>query len=176
MSIVGNEQRYGFVAQAFHWVTAILVVWAWLIAGTWGRGGDESPIMALHQTLGFTIFVLVLVRLLWRFFDTRPADPPMPALLAIAGRVSHWLLYGLLVAVPLSAIMGSWFEGHSVNVYGWALGPLVASSRSLGHEILEYHELFGDVLIWLAGLHAAAAIFHHLVLRDRVLRQMLPVG
>jgi cytochrome b561 len=176
MSILGNEQRYGLVAQALHWITAILVVWAWLIAGTWGRGGDESPIMSLHQTLGFTIFVLVVLRLLWRLFDTRPADPPMPRVLAILGRVSQWLLYGLLIAVPLSAIVGTQLEGDALRVYGMELGPFLPSSRQVGHDMLENHQLFADALIWLAGLHAAAAIFHHFVLRDRVLKQMLPVG
>lgn len=176
MSVIGNERRYGFVAQGLHWLTAILVLWAWLIAGTWGRGGDSSPVMALHQTLGFTVFLLVLARLVWRFFDTRPNEPEMPIVLSFVAKVSHWLLYALLVAIPLTAIVGSSLEGHSITIYGNAIGPWLSTSRHLGHQILEYHQLLGTTLIWLAGVHAAAAIFHHLVLRDRVLRQMLPVG
>jgi cytochrome b561 len=175
MSIIGNERRYGLVAQALHWITAILVAWAWLIAGTWGRD-DTSSVMALHQTLGFTVFVLVLLRLVWRMFDTRPAEPPMPTLMSFAGRVSHWLLYGLLIAIPLTAIAGSWLEGHSITVYGNAIGPLLGTSRHLGRQILGVHQVLGTALIWLAGLHAGAAIFHHVFLKDRVLRQMLPVG
>jgi cytochrome b561 len=175
MSIIGNERRYGLGAQALHWVTAILVLWAWLIAGTWGRD-ETSPIMGLHQSIGFTVFVLVLVRLAWRLFDTRPAEPPMPTWMALAGKASHWLLYALLVAIPLSAIFGSWLEGHSLLLYGNVVAPLIGSSRRLGHQILEIHQLLGTTLIWIAGLHAAAAIFHHVFLRDRVLRQMLPVG
>ena len=175
MPIIGNQNRYGLVAQALHWVTAVLVLWAWLIAGTWGRD-DTSPVMALHQTLGFTIFALVLLRLLWRLFDRRPKDPPMPTALALAAKASHWLLYGLLVAIPLTAIVGSWLEGHPILIYGGEIGPWLAQSRHLGHQILEVHKLLGTSLIWLAGLHAAAAIFHHFFLRDRVLRQMLPVG
>ena len=175
MSIIGNERRYGLVAQALHWTTAVLVLWAWLIAGTWGRGGQASSVFTLHQTLGFA--VLVLVRLVWRFFDRRPEDPPVPAVMALAGKVSHWLLYGLLVAIPTTAMAGSWLEGHSITVYGiGAIGPFLTTSRSLGRLILEIHQLLGTTLIWIAGLHAAAAIFHHFFLKDRVLRQMLPVG
>ena len=175
MSIIGNERRYGLVAQGLHWITAALVLWAWLIAGTWGRD-ETSPIMGLHQSIGFTVFLLVLVRLAWRLFDSRPAEPSMPTWMALAGKVSHWLLYALLIAIPLSAIVGSWLEGHSLMLYGNTVAPLLATSRRLGHQILEYHQLLGTTLIWVAGLHAAAAIFHHVVLRDRVLRQMLPVG
>ena len=176
MSLVGNEKRYGLIAQSLHWATAILVVWAWLIAGTW-RGGGDSSALALHETLGFAVFGLVFVRLIWRLFDRRPEDPPMPGLMALAGKVTHWLLYGLLFAVPATAILGSWLEGHSITVYGLgALGPYLTTSKSLGEEILEIHELLGTTIMWVAGLHAAAAIFHHFFLKDRVLRQMLPVG
>jgi cytochrome b561 len=175
MSAFGSENRYGLVAQALHWVTAVLVLWAWLIAGTWGRD-ESSSVMGLHQSLGFTVFVLVLARLVWRMFDTRPVKPPMPGVMAFAASVSHWLLYALLVAVPLSAITGSWLEGHSLMLYGTEVAPLLSESRRLGHQILNVHERMGTILISLAGLHALAAIFHHVFLRDRVLKQMLPVG
>ena len=178
MSLVGSDRRYGLIAQGLHWLTAILVLWAWLIAGTWRHAGsDGAAIQMLHETLGLTVFVLVLVRLVWRLFDRRPPEPPMPGMMALAAKASHWLLYGLLVAIPLTAITGSWLEGHPVTVYGvGAIGPWLTVSRSLGRQILEVHQLLGTTLIWVAGLHAAAAIFHHVFLRDRVLRQMLPIG
>jgi cytochrome b561 len=175
MSILGNERRYGIIAQGFHWLTFVLVAWAWLIAGTWERD-ETSAAMGLHQSLGFTVFVLVVLRLVWRAFDRRPAGTPMPGFIAFAGKASHWLLYALLVAIPLTAIVGSWLEGHSLMLYGNAVAPLIATSRRAGHQILEIHQLLGTTLMWVAGFHAAAAIFHHMVLRDRVLRQMLPVG
>ena len=84
MTVFGTEIRYGLIAQALHWTTAVLFLWAWLIAGTWGRGGEGSSVLALHQTLGFAVFVLVLVRLVWRLFDRRPTEPPMPGLMASA--------------------------------------------------------------------------------------------
>lgn len=175
MTVFGTEIRYGLVAQALHWVTAILVLTAWLIAGTWR--GNNSYLLTLHQTLGFAVFILVLVRLVWRWFDKRPTTPAIPSIMAFASRVTQWLLYALLFAVPATAIAGPWLEGHSITVYGiGAIGPFLTTSRSLGHEILDIHQLLGTTIIWVAGLHAAAAIFHHVFLKDRVLRQMLPVG
>jgi len=175
MSLFGTEIRYGLVAQGLHWLTAGLVLGAWLIAGTW-RGGSSS-LLTLHQTLGFAVLVMVVVRLAWRWFDRRPATPPMPGVMAFASKVAHWLLYALLLAVPATAIAGSWLEGHAITVYGiGAIGPFLTASRSLGHEILDIHEFLGSAIMWVAGFHAAAAIFHHVFLRDRVLKQMLPVG
>ena len=70
MTVFGTELRYGAVAQAFHWVTAVLVFAAWLVAE-----GDRSPTITLHETLGLAVFVLVAVRLLWRAFDRQPEQP-----------------------------------------------------------------------------------------------------
>ena len=72
MSVFGNEQRYGAIAQAIHWLTAILVLATWLVAGTWEGGHPEMKV--LHETLGLAVFALVLVRVLWRHVDVRPKE------------------------------------------------------------------------------------------------------
>ena len=99
----------------------------------------------------------------------------MPAWMALASRLVHWTLYALLAAVPLTAIVGAWLEGHPVTVIGLGeVGPLFSRSHSLGESISGIHPLLGDVIIWVAGVHAAAALFHHFILRDGVLLSMLP--
>jgi cytochrome b561 len=175
MSVLGNDFRYGAVAQAIHWLTAILVLAAWLVAGTWEGGHPEMKV--LHETLGLAVFALVVLRVVWRAVDVRPAEPPGNAILALLARVMHWALYALLIFIPLTAIIGSWLEGHALTIYALGnIGPFLTASRTLGHRILDVHQLLGTTIIWLAGLHAAAAIFHQTVLRDRTLRRMLPVG
>ena len=130
--------------------------------------------MQLHESLGFAVFVLLVIRLLWRVFDRVPEAPPMPGWMDLASKVTHWALYALLFAVPLTAMLGAWFGGHPVTVYGFgALGPYF-STWNPGASLAEIHGTLGDIIMWLAGLHAAAAIYHHVFLRDRVLRQMLP--
>ncbi len=134
MSLVGNERRYGLVTQFLHWATAILVLVAWLIAGSWGED-ETSPLLAAHQSIGFTVFSLTLLRLVWRLFDRRPGKLPMPGLMAFAAKVSHWLLFALLIAVPLSAIVGSWRSGNALAIYGNAIGPFIGDERRIGHQI-----------------------------------------
>jgi cytochrome b561 len=172
MTIFSDKLRYGTVAQTFHWVTVILVAAAWLVAGR-----DESPTIVLHETLGATIFVLVAARLIWRVFDRRPEEVPMPKVMSLASRALHGLLYLLLFAIPLSAIVGTQLQGHPVVLYGFGeIGPFLTASRHLGHQILEVHQFMGTLIVWLAGLHAAAALWHHYFRKDGVLRAMLPGG
>jgi cytochrome b561 len=171
--------RYSPVEQAFHWLTAVLV----LVAFIYGPGGNEQRVYSaardfdrqLHETLGLTVFVVSVLRLAWRPFDRRPEDPPMPRWMYIASRTVQVALYVLLFALPVSAVTGAWLEGHPLTLLGGAhVAPLLAKSHDLGSRIATVHTWLGDAIMWIAGLHAAAALFHHFVLRDRVLRSMLP--
>jgi cytochrome b561 len=84
-------------------------------------------------------------------------------------------LYVLLFAVPLTAITGAWLEGHPLTLLGGvAIAPWLAESHASGAQIAEIHTWLGDAILWLAGLHALAALAHHFLLRDGVLLSMLP--
>ena len=99
----------------------------------------------------------------------------MPGWMLFAARAVHWVLYAMLAAIPLTAIFGAWFEAHPVTFLGIGdIGPLVGEQHSLGQQIMEIHTTLGSFIVWVAGLHAAAALFHHFVMRDRVLLTMLP--
>jgi cytochrome b561 len=177
---VGSSARYGAPAQAFHWATAVLVLTAFIISA----GGPEARVysaeraqqLQLHETLGLAVFALALIRLAWRAFDRTPSVP-MPAWMHVAGRFVQALLYCLLVVVPLTAIVGAWLEGHPVTAIAIGpIGPWLPAGHQLGQAIAAAHSWLGDALMWLAGLHAAAGLFHHFVMRDRVLLAMLPWG
>ena len=179
MATVGKRLRYSAVAQCLHWMTAILVV----IAFVYGPGGSEQRVYSLakefdrqlHETLGISVLVLTLIRLTWRLSDTKPDPPPMPPWMGRLSRIFHRMLYILLVGVPLTAITGAWLEGHPLTLlYNVQIGPLLAESHELGHAIASIHTWLGDAILWVAGVHAAAALFHHFVLRDDLLRSMLP--
>lgn len=171
--------RYGRLAQLFHWISAILV----LLAFIYGPGGSEQRVYMpsrdfdrqLHETLGLCVFALVGLRLMWRWFDTRPNATPSAPWMALSAKVVRAALYVLLFAVPMTAIAGAWLEGHPLTLLaGIEIAPRIGISHDLGATIAEIHTWLGDAILWLAGLHAAAAIFHHVILKDRVLLTMLP--
>ncbi|MEY4750540.1 MAG: hypothetical protein RIQ60_2754 [Pseudomonadota bacterium] len=174
-----TQRTFSAPTRALHWLTAVLV----LVAFIFGPGGSEQRVYLpardferqLHETLGLCVFALVLVRLLWRLVDVRPSLPPMPRWMSLSAHGVQAGLYMLLVAVPVTAILGAWLEGHPLTLLrGVMIAPQLAESHALGTSIARLHTWLGDAILWLAGAHAAAAIYHHHILKDDVLLSMLP--
>jgi cytochrome b561 len=171
--------RYSPMAQTLHWLTAILV----LIAFIYSPGGSEERVYAaardaqrqLHESLGLTVLALTLIRVLWRAVDNRPDPPDVVRWMGITSKVVQGLLFALLFAIPLTAIIGAWLEGHPLTLLGGIrIASPMARSHAGGAVIAEIHTWLGDAILWIAGLHALAALFHHYVIRDNVLISMLP--
>lgn len=171
--------RYSTLGVTLHWVTAVLV----LIAFIYGTGGSETRVYAasndfqrqLHETLGLLVFCLVLIRIAWRLAATTPEPPPSPRWMTLAAGAVQLAMYCLLVALPVTATLGAWLEGHPLTLLtGARIGPLLHESHAVGVTIAKVHTWLGDAIMWLAGLHACAALFHHFVLKDGVLASMLP--
>lgn len=171
--------RYEPVGMAFHWITAALVLAAFVM----GPGGSEQRVYSaakdfdrqIHEVLGLTVLGLTLLRLLWRAIATAPDFSSIPRWMQRASKIVQVLLYALLVVTPVSAIAGAWLEGHplTLGIFG-NVPPMIPESHAVGKTIAEIHTILGDAIIWLAGSHAAAALFHHFVLRDGILMSMLP--
>ena len=179
MSLRGTSDKFGILAQSFHWITAILVLVAFLIS----PGGSESRVYApsgafdreLHESLGVAVFGIVALRAIWRLMDRTTEAPPMPVWMGLAAKLVHVLLYSMLFALPLSAISGAWLEGHGITIFGIGDIPSpFAGNHMVGALLAQIHPLLGDAIMWIAGLHAAAGLFHHFILRDSVLLSMLP--
>ena len=174
-----QPQRYGRIAQLLHWATAALVLAAFL----YGPGGSAARVYApsrdfdrhLHESLGSAVFILVVLRVMWRWVDHRPEPARGNLWMGLAAKAVQAALYILLFAVPMTAIFGAWLEGHPLAYLGgFEIAPVVPASHELGTTIATVHTWLGDAILWVAGFHASAALYHQFVLKDGVLKSMLP--
>lgn len=179
MQLRNSETKYGAIAQLFHWVIVVLVVTQFVLAqraDSLPRGLALLQTLALHKSVGITIFALALLRLLWRWMNPVPPMPSSsPRWQQIASRISHIALYALLLLMPLFGWLMSSARNFPVSWFGIATLPdLIAPSEKAYKFFHEGHELLAKVLFVLALVHIAAALKHHFIDRDDVLLRMLP--
>lgn len=179
MALRNTTARWGALSQTFHWlIVALVIIQVTLgkIAEGLPNGVEKLATLARHKSVGITILMLATLRLLWRWMNPVPALPSTlrPYERGLA-HFSHAALYVLLFAMPLSGWAMSSARGFSVSWFGLAQLPdFVPKSRSLYEALHETHETLAYALGALALLHIAGALKHHFVLRDDVLRRMLP--
>ncbi len=183
-----NQQprtHYDPLSRAFHWFTAIVVVITFILGpGGFGQlmrqGIDPATHSDIvwHESLGILVLVLTVLRLLWNAM--RPATPQfaMAKWMHTTAKLVGFAMWTLLLALPITALLALGSASHPLTLLGGVRVdhmPFIANSMTaklVGWG--EVHQFLGDVIIWLAGLHAAAAIYHHVVLKDGVLLAMLP--
>ncbi|WP_306116188.1 MULTISPECIES: cytochrome b/b6 domain-containing protein [unclassified Roseovarius] len=193
MALRNTNTTYGAVAKTFHWLTALLILSAiplGIIASNLAHGledpsatPDEATItltatlFSLHKTIGVTVFLVALARIAWALGQPKPGllngDNAPEAWLA---ETVHWLLYGSLVAVPLSG----WVHHAATTGFApiwWPFGqslPFVPKDPGLAELTGVLHYVLQWILLGAIGLHIAGALKHHVIDRDATLRRMLP--
>jgi cytochrome b561 len=178
--------RYGLAPRFLHWLTVILVLVAWTL-GTFGddlpKGAARDTGLSVHISAGLLILMALVVRLAWRAAE--PPPPPEPnefgrwlgAFADPAARLAQYMLYALLIAVPIAGILAQFARGNALPLFG--LGEIASPwirDRAFAHNVTEIHEILANALVIVASFHAAAALVHHFVFRDNTLIRMLPPG
>lgn len=172
--------NYTKTAIFLHWLMAFGLIVAFSL-GIYMTELPFSPqklkFYAWHKWLGITLFTLVIIRLTWRL--THPI-PQFSATMSIwerhAAQFVHFLLYFLMLAIPLSGWLMSSAAGFPVVFLGWIpLPDLVAKNKELADLFKQIHWTFNLSLFSLVILHLLAALKHHFIVKDNVLVQMLPL-
>jgi cytochrome b561 len=128
---------------------------------------------SLHILLGVILGCVLVVRLAWRATRGGMLPPLDTGLLLAIARVTHWALYALLIVAVGLGVTNAWARGD--EIFGlFRIPQLIPGDRAFVHQIGGWHALAANAVLIVAGLHAAAALFHHYVLRDATLRRMLP--
>ncbi|MYZ48231.1 cytochrome b [Propylenella binzhouense] len=171
------SERYSTVAIVLHWTIATLIVLVFALGLTvdvfptdW-----EHAVVNTHVLLGLLILVLSLARLAWRLAHRPPAPAEGAGRLAQrAAELVHYALYALMILVPLIGIPTLLYRGVGLDLGVLEIASPFARDRAVAGPLTEVHELAAYALIALAAGHALAALYHHFVRHDDVLRRMMP--
>ena len=180
VSGVAARSRYTATAQALHWVVAALmfavIPLAWVMVNMARTAPSREWIYTLHKSFGMTILLLVVIRLAWR--AAHPA-PPLSGSMAKWERAlataSHWLLYVILVGMPVSGYILSASGAVGVPYFDLFSFPTLPKNQAVNDAARWVHAAIGQWLVYgLIVLHIAATAWHAVVRRDGVLDRMLP--
>ncbi len=198
MGFKNTPENYGSIAKWFHWGMAVLILLSymsiyyeiWFTPGRPPPGVEPDPAywtsLQLHLSLGVTIFVLVILRIIWRICNRQPDEEPGSRLQHLAARTGHYALYAVLIVTPILGYLGT---GVPTEYFFMFTIPRFEDTRlfevivrdGLGMTFLEFEvpmdylhkEVFGRWLIWMLIVgHAGAALYHHFVKKDRTLYKM----
>jgi cytochrome b561 len=178
--MLGNTHaRWGSVSIGLHWTIAALVLLVQVPAGITMVSVDPGPVQNvfynIHKTTGIVIFLLAIVRLGWRWSNPVPALPAdLPAWQARAARITHALLYIVLLTMPVTGFLYTAMGGFPVPFFGlYDLARLVPENKPAAEVFKLAHLTLQWVLYIVVLLHVGGALQHHLIRKDGILRRML---
>lgn len=179
MSLKNTVDRYGSLSIVMHWLMLLLLVAVYAtieLREFYSKDSDlHEALEQWHFMLGLLVFVLVWLRLALRFWGPMPRIQPAIGVWQHRTAITmHLALYLFMVVMPLLGWLMLGAEGKTIQFFGLELPALVGVDDGLADWAEEFHETIGTLGYYLVGLHAAAGLFHHYVLRDNALLRMLP--
>jgi cytochrome b561 len=174
-----TDEHYGSIAQFLHWTVfgciALQFVSALLVDVFPRASTEQATVVTVHESLGLAVLALVAIRIAWRSVN---AAPPVegPRWQRRLARAAHAGLYLLMAAAPIAGCVVASARGHDLSLFGLPLPRVTGPDRALARVAKEVHGVLAWTLLSLVAVHAAAAVWHHVVVRDGVLRRMLPRG
>jgi cytochrome b561 len=167
-------EAFDKTTMGLHWTTAVLVATQFLIGRTTNflpRGPLRVDIWSVHVLLGFALAGVVAAQILWRATLARSLPPPERGVRHWLAVITHWLLELLLVIMVALGITNVF--AHAFPLFNsWPFPKL--GDEAFMRSVNAWHGFFANIIITVAMFHAAAALFHHYVIRDGVLRRMWP--
>lgn len=173
---------YSPKARAFHWITVAILAFQVPVGLYMVWRGNNVAFDALtnwlyssHKLLGFLLLWFIVARLVYRLVNGAPPDEPtLEWWQKAASHMTHWGLYGLLLLLPILGWLGVSYYGARGTFGGFSLPALVGEDKASAETVLALHKWAAYLLIAMVGVHVGAAIYHHFLRGDGVLRRMLP--
>ncbi len=171
--------RYGVPAILLHWTSVALIVFVGALGLCFGLIPRSSRLfwINIHAVVGLAVLILAVLRIVWRLRHGAPDYPEgTPALTRRLSGPAHWLLYALMVVLPLVGIVAYVWHARVFDFGLFKVNFGIASNKPVYEAAEEIHEFLAFSLFGLAGLHGLAALWHRFVRKDGLMERMLPWG
>jgi cytochrome b561 len=174
-----TSENFGTVAKAFHWIMASVII-GLLAMGFMMAEMAPSPtkfkLYALHKSAGLTVFCLVILRLIWRLTHVVPRIPDsLGSVHRFLIKTSPFVLYSLMILMPISGFIMSDAGGHPVTFFGlYTLPNLFTKNPDLSKTAQLIHHYTAWAFIGILVAHMGATFYHHFILKNTILQRMLP--
>jgi cytochrome b561 len=170
--------QYGVPAKIFHWVIVALLAMqyplGWLMPDI-HRGMNPGAAMTFHVSIGLSVLLLTVLRLIWRLTHPVAPESSLPVWQRVTSEAVHWLLYLMVLATVITGWLFASFRGWSMSFFYLVPFPMLASDNAAaGRAIDGLHQAAEWALLILIGIHIASALAHIFIYRDRVMERMLP--
>jgi len=192
MNNKNTAEQYGRVARWIHWITALLFLASYCSIYyrhlfTERKTPANIDALQIHMSVGITVGVIVILRIIWRNMNVQPTLEPGPPWQQRLARWTHYGLYAVMILMPISGFLKTGLENHYFFMFHlpkfedtWMFHVFVQDWMGLTYKQFKgpvdtFHtEIMGALVVWIliAG-HAAAAFYHHFKLKDRTLMRMV---
>lgn len=169
--------RYDSTTILLHWLTAFLVIFQFVSAEFWDFfPRPEKHILILsHMSLGVLLTAILVIRIIWRLSAGKRIAERLPTILDRGAKALHLALYVLLAAQMPLGVFTRWTDNKALDVFGLTIpSPLGACSKATGDFVDQIHDINAWIIMGIAAVHTMAALVHHYMWHDDVLRRMLP--
>lgn len=175
--IRNTQSTYGSVAKTFHWLIFFLVTFM-IFLGYFMDDISDKPWrsfwMNTHKLIGLSIFLLMILRLLWALANPKPFLPDAKAWERKTEVTVHVLLYVVLLAMPIAGWVMAVTAGHPPHLFNFHFDLPLEKNENVSDVALNIHNTLAIVIIVLASAHILAALYHYIIRKDKILQRMLP--
>ncbi len=172
-----ENQKYSGMAMALHWLMALMIIGNIAIVKymhTLPRDA-RGAYYYQHEAIGTTVLVLILWRLYWRLTHRPPALPASTTgVAALAAHAGHWTLYGMMVLVPMTGFLQVSLAGRPIGMWLFSITSPFTPDAALAKSFNGFHDILGNLLMFLVAGHILFALMHHFYKRDGLLSRMVP--
>ena len=168
-----NPTKWSFASRFFHWFSAFLFLITWTMIFLYDNL-DSNLYIGLHKAFGVSLLFWMIARVINRIFTKAPPAVLMPKWQMLLSRLSHFVLYALLIAMPIAGLMMSLYGGRPVDIFGiFQIPVLVTPDRGLARLFNDWHvDIIWPMIIAFTVLHIGAALYHQFVKKDNLIARI----